>query len=838
MKKPAIVCVDDERIVLVSIKEQLSRQFAGQFLVETAESGEVALEILEELDEDGHDVPLIISDHMMPGLKGDELLVRVHEQAPRMMKIMLTGHASADAVGNAVNAGGLYRYISKPWDQDDLLLTVREALKTYLDGKVLGHLQEVAVDLTANVAADDRYARLLRGVAEVLPVCWAGLYRLRDDALHPLATTDGAAAPPLPLSSVPRVSQDLRTERPLRRSGSMDALEIGGLASTPVSATVSVPLTFENEVVGLLALAARQPDAFDHVPDERITGFAALAAASLHTAELIDALEAASEQNRQVAQRLQRDADEAVAGPLLGASDAVSRLRRDIASLVADDPQPVLVLGPAGSVREAVARAIHAGSARAERPFITVDCGIDETVVVNAESNDELSRLDLATGGTLFIRGIEHLSDASQLRLFEHINGPNAAETRIIATPNLDLGEAVQRGAFNGRLLARLLAGQVRIPSLRDRSDDIEQLIAHYVNVFATRTGRDIARLSDASVAKMKSYRWPGELRELIHVVEHAILTARGSIAEVDDALLESGVSFGSYRLLEQLGQGGMGEVWSARHRHLARPAAVKLIRSATFGRDGEAPERFRREAGATAALRSPHTVELYDFGISEAGELYYVMEMLTGMDLSTMVKRFGPLRPERVTMLLRQACRSLAEAHAAGLVHRDIKPANLFVCSMGGEYDFVKVLDFGMVKEADATESSDITGGEIRGTPAFMAPEIAIHEDLDGRADVYGLGCVAFYLLTGRHVFEGDTAVNVLVHHIQTDPPRPSTVAEQAIPGALEDIVMACLAKRITDRPESATELERRLANVSFERPWTFERAARWWTTHVPGPT
>jgi len=237
----------------------------------------------------------------------------------------------------------------------------------------------------------------------------------------------------------------------------------------------------------------------------------------------------------------------------------------------------------------------------------------------------------------------------------------------------------------------------------------------------------------------------------------------------------------GAYQLEERLGAGGMGEVWRARHRMLARPAAIKLIRPDVLGSASEGGrtllERFEHEAQATASLRSPHTIEVYDFGLSQDGTFFYVMELLDGIDLQKLVDQDGPQPPERVIHLLSQACHSLHEAHQAGMVHRDIKPANLFVCRYGLDLDFVKVLDFGLVKEQQirGTAAATLTEcGTIIGTPGFMAPEVALgKEGVDGRADLYALGCVGYWLLTGSMLFEVATPMDMVVKHV-TEAPEP----------------------------------------------------------------
>jgi hypothetical protein len=299
----------------------------------------------------------------------------------------------------------------------------------------------------------------------------------------------------------------------------------------------------------------------------------------------------------------------------------------------------------------------------------------------------------------------------------------------------------------------------------------------------------------------------------------------------------------GQYVLEEKIGSGGMGEVWRARHRLLIRPAAIKLIRPQVAGDPELLLRRFEREARATAALRSPHTVQLYDFGATEDGRLYYVMELLDGLDLDTLVRQYGPLPAERVVHILRQVCSSLQDAHANGLVHRDIKPANVVVSRAGTTFDFAKVLDFGLVKLDSARKAEEDAAmltaeGSTSGTPAFMAPETVLGvADTDHRVDLYALGCVAYWLLTGKLVFTGKSAVEVMFHHAHTTPPRPSTRSELPIPASLEDLVMECLEKDPARRPASAEAVSTRLDAVPLESPWTVERAERWWAMHRPPP-
>jgi hypothetical protein len=298
----------------------------------------------------------------------------------------------------------------------------------------------------------------------------------------------------------------------------------------------------------------------------------------------------------------------------------------------------------------------------------------------------------------------------------------------------------------------------------------------------------------------------------------------------------------GSYRLVERLGEGGMGEVWKAQHRLLARPAAIKLIRP-TVAADGtprvseDARRRFEREAQVIARLRSPHTVDLFDFGVAADGGFYLVMELLEGLDAETLVRTTGPVPAARAIHVLRQMCHSLSEAESCGLVHRDIKPANVFLCHYGEEFDFVKVLDFGIVKATHDTAETGVALTRelaVHGTPAYMAPEQALGAaDLDGRADIYATGCVGYWLLTGQLVFEASAPMAMLLHHTQSVPVPPSARTELPIPDALDRLILSCLAKDRALRPQSARELSRRLAEIQVAGDWTEDMAREWWRTH-----
>jgi serine/threonine-protein kinase len=328
---------------------------------------------------------------------------------------------------------------------------------------------------------------------------------------------------------------------------------------------------------------------------------------------------------------------------------------------------------------------------------------------------------------------------------------------------------------------------------------------------------------------------WPNYLCAVTAVVPARIIRNLGR--QVSRAR-----ELGSYRLGPKLGAGGMGEVYQAEHRLLARPAAIKLIRpdlleALTTQQASMQVERFRREAEAAALLRSPHTIELYDFGFSDDGGFYYVMELLDGLSFEDLVQREGAVPAERAVFLMLQACESLGEAHARGLVHRDLKPSNLFICRVGLQVDYVKVLDFGLVKGI-ATGDPTLTAPNIAaGTPAFMAPEVALGERADSRIDVYSLGCVLYWLLTGQLVFDAKSAGRLMHLHIQEPPVPPSQRTELPIPRALDALLLSCLAKDPGERPQDANALREQLAGLDLAPAWTRERAQRWWATHRPQP-
>jgi eukaryotic-like serine/threonine-protein kinase len=286
----------------------------------------------------------------------------------------------------------------------------------------------------------------------------------------------------------------------------------------------------------------------------------------------------------------------------------------------------------------------------------------------------------------------------------------------------------------------------------------------------------------------------------------------------------------GQYNLLRTLGAGGMGEVYLAEHRMLKRPCAIKLIHPDRAG-DPHMLARFEREVRMTAQLSHWNTVEIFDYGRTDDGTFFYVMEYLPGLNLQELLDRHGPLPAERVVYLLRQVCQGLREAHQVGLIHRDIKPANVFAAQRGGLYDVVKVLDFGLVKPVGENPSASLSQeGGISGTPLFMSPEQARGQsDLDGRSDIYSLGAVAFAILTGRAPFDGMSPMDVIIAHARHEvvwPPQH----ELRVPADLKRVIHRCLAKRREDRFQDVDSLDQALAECAAADQWTHLNASRWW--------
>jgi eukaryotic-like serine/threonine-protein kinase len=286
----------------------------------------------------------------------------------------------------------------------------------------------------------------------------------------------------------------------------------------------------------------------------------------------------------------------------------------------------------------------------------------------------------------------------------------------------------------------------------------------------------------------------------------------------------------GQYRLIKPLGAGGMGHVFLAEHQMLKRPCAIKLIHP-DEAIDPRVLARFEREVRMTARLSHWNTVEIYDYGRTDDGTFFYVMEYLPGLSLEDLIERHGPLPAERVVYFLRQICQGLREAHAIGLIHRDIKPGNVFAAQRGGLYDMVKLLDFGLVKPVTEAPLARLTqDGGISGTPLFMSPEQARGlADLDARSDIYSAGALAYTLLTGRPPFDGKNSMDVMIAHVQ-DEVAPPSKHRSDVPADLERVILRCLVKRPQDRFQDIDSLEQALAECAAANQWTQAHAARWW--------
>ena len=292
----------------------------------------------------------------------------------------------------------------------------------------------------------------------------------------------------------------------------------------------------------------------------------------------------------------------------------------------------------------------------------------------------------------------------------------------------------------------------------------------------------------------------------------------------------------GQYALEEKLGEGGMGVVYRGQHAMLRRPTAIKLldIEKTT----DEAVARFEREVQLTSQLNHPNTIAIYDYGRTPERVFNYAMELLDGINLDDLVKQYGPQPEGRVIHLLKQIAGSLAEAHQLGVIHRDVKPANIFLTHRGGVYDFVKLLDFGLVKAVDGREQASLTStNSMAGTPMYLSPEGINHPDaVDGRSDLYALGAVAYYLLTGTTVFDGESIIEICMKHVQEQPQSLSERLGKPVSADLEQIVMQCLEKDPEKRPQSAYEVILELSKCQSDGKWSIQDASQWWDQQMRG--
>ena len=619
-----------------------------------------------------------------------------------------------------------------------------------------------------------------------------------------------------------------------------------------------VRYTFSEHDRGLVSIVANQiASAINNARlyEEKQRAAEALQAANASLEARVAERTAALERELRVAEELLSSTRSRIEGPLLGDSVAIRSLRDAIAH-AAVRTDPLLLVGPPGAGKEASAHAIHSASKRTGA-FIFVSCPelhtqsrhpVDAGSGARPEASLLSSKLELASGGTLFLDAVFELPPRMQLELHEELENHERVrargeaavpDVRVIASTTRNLGHEAQSGRL-GPLVRLLARNQLAVPALVDRREDIPVLVDVFVRRYARQLGKVIDGVSPESMRRLETYMWPGNVRELRSVLERGVLVCRSTLLEIDEELLDEGLAVGSYRLVTQLGCGGMGQVWLGKHRLLARPAAVKLIRH--DARPGPAEEqlvrRFQREAQVTAGLRSPHTVQLYDFGVNDSGSFYYVMELLEGLDLHQLVTRFGPQCAERVTSSCAKRAGRSPKHMSTGSC---IATSNPRTCSSRGldiEYDYSEgagLRDRQGSPRSGSDESSRVRGS-CRALPRSWHPSwYSVSTSSTAGPTSTRSACTAYWALTGQLLFQANTPAQMLLHHLQTPPVPPSEVSELPISRDLEAVVMACLEKDPAKRPSSALELDARLARVAGEQDWTDDRAREWWDAHAP---
>jgi serine/threonine protein kinase len=483
----------------------------------------------------------------------------------------------------------------------------------------------------------------------------------------------------------------------------------------------------------------------------------------------------------------------------------------------------------------------------------TIDYNVDElSAAIGRAPIDDAQTIVFTRDGTILAFPAVAIPSAAieQQRLLDYHDFHDPALDALFAALPGVIGEQqfLRVEAADGAtyLVSLASVGGKRANTAAPIDWELATLVPERVLLGATRRlGRDaiIASAAALLIAVGVAIMFAWNLLRMRRAVGIARAEAKSAKERADE--------LGSYRLVAKLGAGGMGEVWRAEHQLLARQAAIKLVRRDAIENPAHATlvqERFRREAQTLATLRSRHTIELYDYGVTDDGSFFFVMELLEGVDLAQLVRAHGPQPAARVIHLLMQACGSLAEAHDAGLLHRDIKPANLFVCRFGDEVDILKLLDFGiahnlanpdttplaLIAPTSAASTSErlTVDGSVVGTPGYIPPEQATGGSLDARGDLYALGCVAWWLLAGAEVYPGANGDDLIRIHV-TDPVPDLRVAVHGwLPVELEQIVTACLAKRPEQRPHDARALADMLGAIAIpdEHAWTRAKAIAWW--------
>jgi serine/threonine-protein kinase len=338
-----------------------------------------------------------------------------------------------------------------------------------------------------------------------------------------------------------------------------------------------------------------------------------------------------------------------------------------------------------------------------------------------------------------------------------------------------------------------------------------------------------VTAVVDADAGRLLNSRVLVEMALVVALAASSSVLGVHTINSLRDEALRA-KQLGQYRLKRLIGSGGMGEVYLAEHVLMKRPCAIKVIRPEKAG-DPKVLARFEREVQATAKLSHWNSVDIYDYGRTDDGTFYYVMEYLPGMNLSELVRSYGPMPSARALHLVRQACNALAEAHDLGLVHRDIKPANIFAAIRGGRFDVAKLLDFGLAKPLMEMGAAQLTQeGAITGSPLYMSPEQAIGDrEPDARSDIYAVGAVLYFLVTGRPPFDDQQPMKVLIAHAHEPPPPPSQ-HNPDVPDDVELVIMRCLQKSPLDRYQSAAELVTALEDCDDFGRWTRDDARTWW--------
>lgn len=724
-------------------------------------------------------------------------------------------------------------------------------------------LVQVTLDLTRPMPPSERYTKLLAAVRQTVPEADAASMVTVNPNEFRIIAVDGMpqayVGMTMPVKGGPEFWDILSQQyEPMKKYPEDEPdedvpsfAEGTPHAGKPAEVIIGSPLRVGGKLVGMIGFFAATRTGLDAVETERIESCSALAAAALHASDMMASLEAVAARRRDVAQQLSKSLHHESPAALVGDSSAMKLVRQEIAE-VARNASTVFIRGDQGTGREAAARLIHTQSDRAGEAFIPVDPaatnhfdgGFWGTTCRWLGRDDEgLGLVDIATGGTLFFDYVDQLplpvqrALATVIERLEEIRRSGLTpqpDVRIIVASAHDPDSESGSRRFDGALAGALYGPELQLPRLLDRPTDMPQLVEALVDELAHDMGITTPlHVDEAGFQHLEGHAWPGNVNELRDVLEGAVRKHEDGLVPIDERLFRATREVKGYTLERLLARGGMGEVWLGRHELLSRPVAIKTIRADALRTYGpKAMQRFLREARVTANLRSFHTVELYDFGVSDDGALYYVMEHLTGTDIKGLVHSHGPLSSARTIYLLKQACLSLAEAHDAGLVHRDIKPENLFVASMGLEYDILKVLDFGLVKTPASSKHKLTTDGIVHGTPGFMSPEAALGENvIDGRADLYSLGCVAYFMLTGELPFKARTPMDMLLKQVQDSPQAPSKVVPTVSP-ELDALVLACLQKRASQRPENAMAVLRLLeeAESALQPRWSQNDAAAWW--------